>query len=161
MMKESHNRKTQQVFTSKSAEETLSFAKQMAGFLRSGMTLPLYGNLGAGKTQFARGIAEGLGIEEPVTSPTFNIIQEYRRPDAGWLYHLDMYRIPDPESALTFGIEEYIFNPDGITLIEWPEHIDTLLTTDDTATGNNLLIAVHIEHVSENQRTITIERFGN
>ena len=148
-----------QAFTTNSPDETVAFAKRMAGFLESGMTVALYGELGTGKTQFARGVAEGLGITEPITSPTFNIVQEYPRPDGDWLYHLDMYRIPDVDDALNFDVDEYIFNQHAITLIEWPEHIETLLKPAASGTTeSNGLIVVCLAHASENQRTITVER---
>ena len=153
------NNKDSQSLTSRSPAETIAFAKRMAGFLESGMTVALYGDLGTGKTQFARGVAEGLGIVEPITSPTFNIVQEYQRPDGDWLYHLDMYRIPDVEDALNFDVDEYIFNKYAITLIEWPEHIETLLTPGTAdLTESNELIVVRLAHAAEDQRTITVER---
>ena len=153
------HQENKQVFTTNSPAETTAFANRMAGFLESGMTVALYGELGTGKTQFARGVAEGLGITEPITSPTFNIVQEYQRPDGDWLYHLDMYRIPDVDDALNFDVDEYIFNQHAVTLIEWPEHIETLLKPAAAgSTESHQLIVVYLAHTSEEQRTITVER---
>ena len=73
-----------------------------------GKTILLFGNLGAGKTVFSRGFARGLGITEPVSSPTYTIVQEYDIPSGGRLYHLDLYRISGVESALAFGVDEFI-----------------------------------------------------
>ena len=84
-------------FKSGSAEATESFAAQLAQALPRGTVIALDGNLGAGKTVFARGFARGLGITESVSSPTYTIIQEYPLNDGGYLYHMDLYRISDSE----------------------------------------------------------------
>lgn len=142
-----------QIFKSSSVEETQRFGRKLADFLRPGMTVALYGDLGAGKTLLARSVARGLGIAEPVTSPTFTIVQEYNIPAGPLFYHLDMYRINSEEEALGFGIDEYLFVPDAITFIEWPERIEDLLHAHDPAHG---LLCIYIEHKGLHEREITV-----
>ena len=78
-----------------------------------------------GKTVFTKGFAEGLGIEEPITSPTFTLIQEYMEGRLPF-YHFDVYRIGDVEEMYDIGIDEYLFG-DGVCLIEWPSRIEEIL----------------------------------
>lgn len=107
-----------------SPEETYAAAKSFAGRLKKGDVICMYGDLGAGKTLFAQGIAEGLGVSEHVSSPTFTIVNEYegRIP----FYHFDVYRIADPEEMLEIGFDEYLFG-EGVCLIEWAELVGELL----------------------------------
>ncbi len=113
----------------KTEEETLVLGNRLARILRFGEVLALLGDLGAGKTVLSRGIARGLGIVEAVTSPTFTVVQEYPLPTekGGFFFHLDMYRIDDERAALAFGIEDFLFAPDAVTVVEWPERIWGLL----------------------------------
>lgn len=117
------------VFTveSQGAEETISLGERFAAYLLPGTVVALSGELGAGKTVFAKGVATGLGVREHVTSPTFTIVQEYR----GRLpfYHMDAYRLEDESEAEEIGFEEY-FASDGVTLVEWPERIESILPPD-------------------------------
>lgn len=114
-----------QEYYTHSAEETRALAAKIAKSTPNGSVFALDGNLGAGKTVFASGFAAGLGITEPVSSPTFTIVQEY--PYAkGMFFHLDLYRIDGPDAALAFGIDEFLYAPDAISLVEWPERIDGL-----------------------------------
>ncbi|MFO7822170.1 MAG: tRNA (adenosine(37)-N6)-threonylcarbamoyltransferase complex ATPase subunit type 1 TsaE [Lentisphaeria bacterium] len=147
----------QQVFKSHGVEETERFGRKLAQFLKPGTTVALYGDLGAGKTVLSRAIARGLGITEPVTSPTFTVVQEYQTPEGKWFYHLDMYRINSEDDALAFGIDEYLFVPDGITLIEWPERIEDLLHTEGQSTDKKHrdLVSIYIEHKGPDERQIT------
>ena len=118
-------------FVSQANESTQALGAALAALLRNGQVVALHGDLGAGKTVLSRGVARGLGITEAVTSPTFTVAQEYQAPDGRRFNHLDMYRIDDERSALAFGIEEYLFDPDAITLVEWPERIAGLLRGGD------------------------------
>lgn len=113
-------------FISHSVEETENFASEMASKLPRGSVLALNGNLGAGKTVFSRGFARGLGITEPISSPTFTILQEYPCKE-GMFFHLDLYRIDNSDAAYAFGIDEFLYTNDSMTLIEWPERIDDIL----------------------------------
>lgn len=114
-------------FLSEANESTQALGTLLASFLHDGQVVALYGNLGAGKTVLSRGVARGLGIDEAVTSPTFTVAQEYQASSGRRFNHLDMYRIDDERSALAFGIEEYLFDPGAVTLVEWPERIAKLL----------------------------------
>lgn len=136
--------------TTCSFEETEKIGYDLACQLSLGKTVLLFGNLGAGKTVFSRGFARGLGITEPVSSPTYTIVQEYDIPSGGRLYHLDLYRISGVESALAFGVDEFIDDDNAIRLIEWPMRIDGILPDD--------CIKVTIEHINDNSRNITVER---
>ena len=131
-------------------EATLALGALLAKYLKYGQVIALQGDLGAGKTVISRGVASGLGITEPVTSPTFTVAQEYRTPDGHWLYHLDMYRIDDEMSAVAFGIEEYLFSPTAITLVEWPERIAKLLE------GKKSCVTIHITHEGDEYRAIEL-----
>jgi len=106
-------------------EETRAFGHQLADRLEPGSVVALIGDLGTGKTTLSKYIAEGLGITEVVTSPTFTIVQEYhsgRLP----LYHFDVYRIGDISEMEELGYEEYFFG-DGVSLVEWADIIQELL----------------------------------
>ena len=106
-------------------EETKAFGHQLAERLEPGNVVALIGDLGTGKTTLSKYIAEGLGITEVVTSPTFTIVQEYhsgRLP----LYHFDVYRIGDISEMEELGYEEYFFG-DGVSLVEWADIIQELL----------------------------------
>ncbi len=113
---------------SNSEEETFALGKRLGEEARPGQVIALTGDLGVGKTVFTKGFAEGLGITEDVTSPTFTILQEYtdgRIP----LYHFDVYRIGDPEEMDEIGFDEYA-GGDGVCLIEWADLIGPLLPAD-------------------------------
>ena len=111
-------------FESNSYEETQKFAEEFSKTLKAGDVLCMYGDLGVGKTAFVQGLAKGLGIDEPITSPTFTIVNEYsgRLP----LYHFDVYRIGDNEEMDEVGFEEYVMG-DGVSLIEWANLIEEIL----------------------------------
>lgn len=133
-----------------SPEETWELAAELANELGAGTVMALHGDLGAGKTCFIQGFAVALGIDEPVTSPTYTLIGEYegRLP----LHHIDLYRLSGPEEALGLGLEEY-FDVNGITAIEWAERAGDLLP-------DNML---HVEITADEKtgtRTIRIFREG-
>lgn len=112
----------------KSAEETMLLAEKFGNSMSVPCVICLEGDLGAGKTTFAKGFAKGLGIDEIVTSPTFTILNEYDGKKMK-LYHFDMYRLSDAQEAFALGFEEY-FNPKnlkGIVLVEWAENVQSLL----------------------------------
>lgn len=108
-----------------SPEETFAFARQLGERAVPGTVYTLTGDLGVGKTVFAQGLARGLGIAEPVNSPTFTIVQVY---DEGRLpfYHFDVYRIGDIAEMDEIGYEDFFYG-DGVCLIEWAELIGELL----------------------------------
>ncbi len=110
------------------AEDTFRIGEMLGKKAKAGMVFCLDGELGVGKTVLAKGLARGLDIAEPVSSPTFTILQEYsggRLP----LYHFDVYRIGEPEEMEELGYEEYFYG-DGVCLIEWSRRIAELLPED-------------------------------
>lgn len=106
-------------------EDTAKLAYEMAQNAEPGQVYALIGDLGVGKTVFTKGFAEGLGIEEPVSSPTFTILQIYEEGRLP-LYHFDVYRIEEPEEMEEVGFDDYIYG-DGVCLIEWANRIEEIL----------------------------------
>lgn len=114
-----------QIVHSESADETFSLGRRLGSICQPGDIILLNGELGVGKTVFSKGFGEGLGIEEPISSPTFTLIQIYeggRLP----LYHFDVYRIADVWEMDEIGYEDYFFG-NGVCLIEWAVRIEELL----------------------------------
>ena len=109
-------------------EDTFNIGKDLAMNAKPSSVYCLDGDLGVGKTIFTKGFADGLGIEECITSPTFTIVQEYEDGRVPF-YHFDVYRISDPCEMYEIGFEEYI-NGDGICLIEWASLIEEILPED-------------------------------
>ena len=93
------------------------------------IVIELIGDVGTGKTTFTRGLALGLGIKEPVTSPSFTISKQYALPNAGRLIHYDFYRLPDP-GLMSEDLAENLQNPKNIIIIEWGESVTSLLPKD-------------------------------
>lgn len=113
------------IFESNSAEDTFAFGQKLGREAVPGEIICLDGDLGVGKTVFTQGFAAGLGIDDYVNSPTFNIVKEYedgRLP----LYHFDVYRIGDPSEMEEIGYEDYFYGQ-GVSIIEWPGQIEELL----------------------------------
>jgi tRNA threonylcarbamoyladenosine biosynthesis protein TsaE len=125
--------------------DTIAFARALAATLRRGDVLALCGDLGAGKTQFVKGLAVGLQYSAEVTSPTFTLIHEYV---GGWLplYHFDFYRLDSEDEAVRLGLEEYLTG-DGVCVIEWGDKFPALLP--DHTRWFDLVAA------TENERVIT------
>ena len=114
-----------EIIETHSAQETFALGQRIGLEALPGQVYTLIGDLGVGKTVFTQGVADGLGITEPVNSPTFTIVQIY---DEGRLpfYHFDVYRIADSDEMYEIGYEEYIYG-DGVSVIEWPQLIDDIL----------------------------------
>ena len=131
--------------SSNSREETMLIGKKVAKHLWVGSVLTLSGDLGAGKTTFTKGVGLGLGITEPINSPTFNILKCYFNEPLT-LYHIDAYRLEDvnPENK-DIGLEEVI-EGDGVCLIEWPMYIEEFIPED--------VVNVEIYNKGENDREI-------
>lgn len=110
------------IFLSGSEEATLAFAKEYAATLRRGDVVLLEGVLGAGKTVFTKGVAQGLGIKDEILSPTYAYMNDYD----GKLYHYDCYRLKSGTEAEKLGLTDY-FHGDGICLVEWSENISDVL----------------------------------
>lgn len=117
-------RKTE-VYETMSPAETFDLGKKLGSTAKPGMIICLNGDLGAGKTVFTQGFAAGLDITEPVSSPTFTIVQVYEEGRLP-LYHFDVYRIGDPEEMDEIGYEDYFYG-EGVSLIEWSELIEELI----------------------------------
>ena len=113
------------VYETFSAAETHALGKKIGETARSGDVYTLVGDLGVGKTVFTQGIAQGLGIEEPICSPTFTIVQVYEEGRMPF-YHFDVYRIGDVEEMDELGYEEYFYS-DGVCLIEWSTLIQEII----------------------------------
>jgi len=138
---------------SHSAEETHALGEVWGRAATSGLVIGLSGDLGAGKTQLAKGIARGLGITDRIHSPTFTLINQY---ETGRLpfFHLDLYRLETPGQIIAAGLEEY-FHPLGITVIEWAER-----WPDAFSRFKSRFRQVRIETLNETDRRITYEDFG-
>ena len=140
-------------FISNSPEETQDWGKRLAPDLTRGTVIGLTGDLGAGKTQLVKGIAEGLGVSDRVSSPSFGLVNEYltgRFP----LFHLDLYRLDTPEQVLAAGLEPYLIEPDGITVVEW---IERWLGNNPAADHPRDIHVVWMEPLSETTRRIRYE----
>ncbi len=131
----------------RSPEETFEFGRKIGESIAGGSIILLHGDLGAGKTLFTKGLAEGLGIDaEDVTSPTFTLVNIH--DGRLRLYHIDLYRL-DEGACRELGIEEMFADPNGVTVIEWAERLGF---APDNA------IEIEIEYVSESKRKISISR---
>ena len=132
-------------------DKTEELGVKLGKLLDKGDFVCLTGDLGAGKTTLSKSIAKGLGVEDDVTSPTFNIISEYKGRVE--LYHFDVYRILDEEAMYDLGFEEYFYG-DGVCLVEWASQIENLIPEDhiwiDLRLGDNI-----------NKREVYISAKGN
>ena len=137
MKTENLNRLKSETVTS-SPEETQALGRQLAAGLEPGDVIAMIGELGSGKTCIIQGICQGLDVADDVTSPTFTLINEYqgRLP----VYHFDLYRLDDSESALDIGFDEYV-DGDGVCLIEWADKFPEILPEDRTEIRLNVLDA--------------------
>lgn len=134
------------IFESNSPEQTEAVGRALGAVLKPGTVLAYEGDLGAGKTAFTRGLAKGLGAKDPVTSPTYTIVNEYlsgRIP----LFHFDMYRLTCADDLFDIGWEDYL-QRGGVCAVEWSENVKEALENP---------IWVRIEKTGEDTRRITIE----
>lgn len=141
------------IIETRNAKETYDLGKKIGSYAKAGEVYTLVGDLGVGKTVFTQGLAKGLGIEEPISSPTFTIVQVY---DDGRLpfYHFDVYRIGDIEEMDEIGFEDYVYG-DGVSLIEWANLIDEILPANRT----EITIEKDLEQGFDFRR-ITVEKRG-
>lgn len=133
-------------YTTNSPEETASLGRRLAGTLPPGALVVFTGGLGAGKTAFCRGLAEGLGCTDPVSSPTFAIVNYYRGPRP--LAHFDLYRIHREEDLCAAGFYDYL-DEGAVVAVEWSENLADLLAAESP-------IRVDIQPCGESSRSITI-----
>ena len=138
-------------FFSRSSNETIELGKLLGAHLTAGSVIGLVGDLGAGKTCFIKGLAEGLNNTpaDEVTSPTFTILQEY--PGPAPLYHFDAYRLSGSHDLEAIGFEDYV-GIDGVAVIEWADRISDALPTE--------ALLITIESVSENERQFFCKASG-
>lgn len=134
--------------TINSIEDTERLAQTIATLVTHGDVLLLHGDLGAGKTTFSQFFGKALGIEQKITSPTFNIIKSYE----GKLpfHHMDCYRLEGAEDDL--GFDEYFYG-DGVTIVEWPEMIEEFLPED--------YIELNLKYIEDSKREIEIQAMGS
>jgi len=141
-------------FTSHSPAETEALGEKIGRAAGRGLVLALSGDLGAGKTQFVKGVARGLGVTARVHSPTFTLVNEYGGGRLK-LFHLDLYRLETPAQILSAGIEEFL-SPDGVAVIEWAERLeDGRWKMEDGKVRK-----VQIEIISETERKIIYDDLG-
>lgn len=134
-------------FVADSADEMQRRAEQLGRLLVAGDCVALFGGLGVGKTTFTQGLARGLGVKKAVNSPTFTLVKEYhgRLP----LYHMDLYRLDD--AGETLGLEEY-WDGDGVTVIEWPQVVESQLPEDR--------LEIRIEREEGDRRVVVAQATG-
>ena len=135
-------------YISKSIEDTLTLAENIESEKFNNMVICLDGELGCGKTVFVKGFAKALGIEDNITSPTFNIIKEYYNAEMP-LFHMDVYRLDEVEEDI--GIRDY-FVKDGVTIIEWSEMIKDILPEER--------LEITFKIIDENTRVLVFNPIG-
>lgn len=138
--------------TSKSSNDTINIAKSLAKSLSSGDTVVLTGELGSGKTKFTEGFLSYFGLENEISSPTFNIVNQYSKNSVN-IYHFDVYRLSDIEEFYAIGGEEYFEK--GICLIEWGELIEDALPLE------YIHISFEKNNDDPNLRLLKLEALGN
>lgn len=137
---------------STSQNETINIAKKLAKNLSKGDIIVLTGDLGAGKTKFVEGFLSYFNMQDEISSPTFNIVNEYKADNSN-IYHFDVYRLEDSDEFYAIGGEEYFEN--GICLIEWGE------TMKDVLPPNYIQITFTKDNLDENKRYLNFKAFGN
>lgn len=135
---------------STSPEQTVALGRAFGEHATPGMIVGLKGDLGAGKTQFVRGVAAGLGATDRVHSPTFALINEYRTGRLP-IFHIDLYRLETPEAILSAGLDDFFQQNNGVTLIEWFERLEC---AGMAGFGTHILC---FEVTGDNERKITDE----
>ena len=135
--------------TSRSIEDTMELAENIESEKFPGMIICLDGELGSGKTVFVKGFAKSLGLEENITSPTFNIVKEYQSGEMP-LYHMDVYRLENGDDSI--GFNDY-FNSNGVTIIEWSELIEDILPEER--------LDITFKVLDENTRIIKLTPHGS
>jgi tRNA threonylcarbamoyladenosine biosynthesis protein TsaE len=141
-----------------SPAETESLGEKFGREAQHGLVIALSGELGAGKTQFVKGFARGLGITARVHSPTFTLVNEYSGGRLK-LFHLDLYRLETPEQVLSAGLEEFL-EPDGVAVIEWAERWFGKHSTSNIQHPTSNFRKIEFEIVGESQRKIVYDDFG-
>ncbi len=142
----------QQTLITHNENETEALGAALGRLLHAGDVLALVGDLGAGKTCLTRGVARGLGIDEPVTSPTFILVAQYSSAAGFPLYHADCYRLEQAAAeALDIGLDEMLAD-DGVSVVEWAERVEPLLPADH--------LRITLAVLDDNRRELTFEPHG-
>ncbi len=137
-------------FFSRSPEQTRRIGVRLGGALQPGDVICLQGDLGAGKTTFVQGIAQGWGSQDSVSSPTFILVNVYRRGDGSQLFHMDAYRLDSTPEAEELDLDTMLAQ--GPLIVEWPERIDGLVPSEN--------LWVKLEHVDEEDREMKFKSHG-
>jgi len=137
-------------FFSRSPEQTRRIGMRLGGALRAGDLICLQGDLGAGKTTFVQGIAQGWGSLDSVSSPTFILVNIYRRDDHGQLFHMDAYRLDSTPEAEELDLDSML--AEGALIIEWPERMAGLIPAER--------LWVNLEHVDDEEREMKFNARG-
>lgn len=128
-----------------SEQEMLDYGEQFAKKLSTPTVIELIGDVGAGKTTFVRGLAKGLGVKDPITSPSFTISKQYALPNNKRLVHYDFYRLPDP-GLMSEDLQENLTDKNTITIIEWSDSVLNLLPKDR--------VIINIEYNEDGSRNL-------
>lgn len=137
-------------FFSRSPEQTRRIGLRLGGLLKSGDVLCLQGDLGAGKTTFTQGLAQGWGSLDTVSSPTFILVNVYRRADGAQLFHMDAYRLETIPEAEELDLDSMV--AEGALIIEWPERLGDLIPVEH--------LQIQLNHISEEHRQMNFHAHG-
>jgi len=137
-------------FFSRSAEQTRRIGMRLGSSLQAGDLICLQGELGAGKTTLVQGVAQGWGSLDAISSPTFILVNEYRRPDEGLLFHMDAYRLESAGEAAELDVDRML--AEGALIIEWPERISSILPGEE--------LRIYLDTVAEEQRQMRFKAHG-
>ncbi len=137
-------------FFSRSPEQTRRIGVRLGGLLKAGDVICLQGDLGAGKTTFTQGIAQGWGSQDSVSSPTFILVNLYRRPNGDSLFHMDAYRLDSIPEAEELDLDTMM--NEGALIVEWPERLGRLIPADR--------LLIQLSHLEEEHRQMSIHAHG-
>jgi len=137
-------------FFSRSPEQTRRIGMRLGGALRAGDLICLQGDLGAGKTTFVQGLAQGWGSLDSVSSPTFILVNMYRRADGSQLFHMDAYRLDSTPEAEELDLDSML--AEGALIVEWPERMDGLIPNEN--------LWVNLKHVDDEEREMKFNARG-
>lgn len=137
-------------FFSRSPEQTRRIGVRLGGSLKPGDAICLQGELGAGKTTFAQGLAQGWGSLDSVSSPTFILVNQYRRADGSQLFHLDGYRLDSVPEAEELDLDAML--AEGALIIEWPERLGNLVPNEN--------LWIHLDHIADEHRQMNFHAHG-
>ena len=137
-------------FFSRSPEQTRRIGMRLGGEIKAGDVICLQGDLGAGKTTFVQGLAQGWGSQDSVSSPTFILVNLYRRANVDQLFHFDAYRLESITEAEELDLDSMM--EEGALVVEWPERLGDLVPRER--------LWIHFEHMAEEQRQMRINAYG-